>query len=866
MLSSLRLSAVGVGLFMSLLTYEPALAQSTAPNEWTWMGGSSTAPPLGSGAYGQSGVYGTLGTPAPGNIPGARVGAATWTDQSGYLWLFGGDGVGTVAVSFNDLWQFNPATNEWAWMGGSNSGAGMPVYGTLGQFAPGNSPGYHSYAATWTDRAGNLWLFGGDGEASNGGAALNDLWEFTPATNQWAWMGGSNILSCYTEYPTPGSAPEQVCSPPPGVYGSLGTPAPGNIPGGRAAAASWIDSNGVFWLFGGYGADATGGSSYLNDLWRFDPTTNQWAWMGGGSTIPFTTSGLDPVSGAPGVYGTLGTPAPGNTPGARMGASSWTDRSGNLWLFGGEGIDANGNGVEPDGYATALNDVWRFNPSTNEWTWMGGSNALNCARGTTVNLLPMVFCSTPSAAFGTLGTSTVGNIPGGKSFAAGWNDEVGHFWLFGGEGGTLTGPPGTNDLWEFSPLTNLWTWMGGNGPGAWGTLGVPAAGNVPGIRTKPSSWTDGNGALWLFGGWGIDAAGSAEWLNDVWEYQPSSTPSFPTTATPTFSPAGALYTTAQSVVIADATPEAAIYYTTDGVTTPTTSSPQYAGPIAVGASATIQAIAVATNLLNSAVATAKYVINLPQATTPTFSLASGTYTSPQTVTISDTTAGATIYYTVDGSTPATSSAAYSGPITVSSTETLEAIATASGYSTSSLATATYTINLPPPDFSVSASPAFISVAAGQTGTASISITPANGFNSAVSFACSGLPSGASCSFSPSTVAPSGASASTTLAIATSTTTAALHDDQRPLVPIAPVAGLAGALVCLGFAKRRHLRMFVLLAVSVSGLSLLSACGGGGSGSGSGGGRGGSQPVTSTITVTATSGSLQHTATLSLTVN
>ena len=81
--------------------------------------------------------------------------------------------------------------------------------------------------------------------------------------------------------------------------------------------------------------------------------------------------------------------------------------------------------------------------------------------------------------------------------------------------------------------------------------------------------------------------------------------------------------------------------------------------------------------------------------TPGFSVVAGTYTSVQTVGITDATVGATIYYTTNGTTPTTGSAVYSGPVSVSASETLEAIAVASGDTNSSVASAAYVINLPP---------------------------------------------------------------------------------------------------------------------------------------------------------------------------
>jgi hypothetical protein len=67
-----------------------AAAQTPVAGEWTWMGGSKTVPTVPGQLAGQPGVYGTLGTPAPGNTPGARTYPLGWTDNNGNLWLFGG--------------------------------------------------------------------------------------------------------------------------------------------------------------------------------------------------------------------------------------------------------------------------------------------------------------------------------------------------------------------------------------------------------------------------------------------------------------------------------------------------------------------------------------------------------------------------------------------------------------------------------------------------------------------------------------------------------------------------------------------------------------------------------------------------------
>ncbi len=175
------------------------------------------------------------------------------------------------------------------------------------------------------------------------------------------------------------------------------------------------------------------------------------------------------------------------------------------------------------------------------------------------------------------------------------------------------------------------------------------------------------------------------------------------------------------------------------------------------------------------------ISSLPAAATPSFSPAAGSYSSPQTVTITDSTTGATIYFTDDGTTPTTSSEVYNGPITVSSTETLKAIAASGSYLSSAVATATYTIGLSP-DYNLSVTPSTLTIVAGQSGTAKFTRLHARefGFSSQVTFTCSGLPSEATCSFDPPSLTPSGSNpVSSTVTIITTAASAALRGPRLP---------------------------------------------------------------------------------------
>jgi len=446
-----------------------------AVNLLTACGSSSSSGTLvarwvsGADIVNQNGVYGTLGTAAPSNVPGAREGAVSWTDSNGHLghlWLFGGlghDSTGNID-RLNDLWRFDG--RQWTWVSGADVVDQQGVYGTQGTASPSNVPGARAYAISWIDSAGNLWLFGGYGYDSAGNLGyLNDLWRFDGY--QWTWIDGSDVVN------------QQ------GVYGMQGTAAPSNVPGARDGAISWIDSIGNLWLFGGGGYDSALNLGGLNDLWKYDGS--QWTWVSGADVI-----------NQEGVYGAMGTASPSNVPGARTDAVSWIDQSGNLWLFGaGGGLDSAGN-------LGFLNDLWRFDGS--QWTWVSGNDVIN-----------------QKGVYGMQGTADPSNVPGARGGAISWIDSTGNLWLFGGAGWDSAAIGGElNDLWRYDG--SQWTWVSGaddvNQQGIYGTKGTASPSNAPGARRRAVSWIDLSGNLWLFGGIGYESTVALDLLNDLWELTP----------------------------------------------------------------------------------------------------------------------------------------------------------------------------------------------------------------------------------------------------------------------------------------------------------------------------------------------------------
>ncbi len=353
-----------------------------------------------------------------------------------------------------------PGSNLWIWTSGSNTFNQSGSYGFIRTPSSTNIPGARYGAVSWIDSSNNLWLFGGNSSTNSLPSYFNDLWKFD-GTN-WTWMSGAKTTNQS------------------GTYGTKGAAAPSNVPGARYGAVSWIDSNNNLWVFGGQGYDSTSVRGPLNDLWKFDGTN--WAWVSGATT-----------TNQSGTYGTKGAAAPSNVPGARYGAVSWIDSNNNLWLFGGLGCDSAG----ATGY---LNDLWKFD-GTN-WAWVGGATTTN-----------------QSGTYGTKGAAAPSNVPGARTEAVSWIDSNNNLWLFGGLGRDAAGVLGPlNDLWKFDGSN--WTWVSGSNTasqlGTYGTLGVPAATNVPGARAGSVSWIDSNNFLWLFGGTGT--GGGYAYLNDLWKF------------------------------------------------------------------------------------------------------------------------------------------------------------------------------------------------------------------------------------------------------------------------------------------------------------------------------------------------------------
>ncbi len=425
-------------------------------DSWTWVAGSNLDD--------QFPTYGSKGEEAPGNVPGGRQSCATWIDDEENYWLFGGygyDSIGSLGL-LNDLWRFNTTSQQWAWISGSNLINQPSIFGAKGVFHTNNQPVCRYECTSFKDNDGHFWIFGG---STTGGAYRGDLWCFNTTLKAWAWIAGSNT------------------DDDPGSYGIYRTFDVGNLPPARTICCSWVDSDNLFYIFGGMAP----GSAYYNDLWCYNPTLWNWAWISGNN-----------ATNENGVYGIKGIEDTSNHPGARTTFTSWKSYDDHLWLFGGWGRSWSG--------ATGrLNDLWRYNKTTDKWAWMSGSNETN-----------------DPGYWGTKGVPHELNMPKARYLAASCVDSNGNFLLYSGNS------PDTsmlNDLWKYDLGLAQWVWISGNSStsviGLYGTKGVANTSTYPGSRQRASINCDNDGYIWVFGGYGVGSTGDLGMMNDLWMYTPA---------------------------------------------------------------------------------------------------------------------------------------------------------------------------------------------------------------------------------------------------------------------------------------------------------------------------------------------------------
>ena len=316
----------------------------------------------------------------------------------------------------------------------------------------------------------------------------------------------------------------------------------------------------------------------------------------------------------------------------------------------------------------------------------------------------------------------------------------------------------------------------------------------------------------------------------------------PPTGTYTVPIAVTITTTTVPIDAAQDGDTANIYYTTDGTTpggsqgTPTGTSKVCGNPcsFSLPSPATVKAADDAVGYSLSAVTSVTY--NETLTATPVISPVSGIYPSPLSITITDSTGGAVIYYTTNGTTPTTLSTVYTGAFSPSKDGAIvvEAIAVAPGYLPSAVATTTYGAA-----FTVVVSPSTLTIyPSGNAGVVSVKVTSENGYAGTVNLSClaATVPPGDVCVFNPASVAVT----ASTAGIASLTISAGqnAHNNSFPLLPGG--ATLAVALCFFGLRKRRNLQLIVLLAASAIGLSLFTGCG-----------TPGSVPTSVTVTITGT---------------
>ena len=455
---------------------------------WTWLHGETV------GDQHSNDVEILLSDETPSNAaskkhgflyPGSRAGATWWTNESGTVWMFGGQGFDDKPTNdprmLNDLWEFQTSKQTWKLVddaGPANTETDSNNKGPL--------PKPRKFAASCGVQSLAFVVFGGeDGK----GQVFSDTWVYDVPQSEWL------VLHFAPKLPVPPGRKDMAywCT-----HGKLiifgGLDSHGNsfddmwefslsaliwrriaqnqgdvnntlsAPVGRGGATTWMAHNMSLYMASGY-RQAPGMKNRtigLGDMWVYMYKRHTWKLLcdcnarNSDNASVARTNG-EVFRGTTGViYGTLGEPHPRNCPGARRHASPWVDIHGDLWLFGGE--------------------LLQFIPKSN------------------LSTLPATFTSLVAETHGIYGSLLL-----------------------------------LADLWKFEIEKSQWVWMGGAkcgqvGP-VYGTFYQPSSTNHPSSRSQTITWA-GKGTMFLYGGIGLDARNKIVFLNDVWLMLPKNLTSF----------------------------------------------------------------------------------------------------------------------------------------------------------------------------------------------------------------------------------------------------------------------------------------------------------------------------------------------------
>ena len=389
--------------------------------------------------------------------------------------------------------------------------------------------------------------------------------------------------------------------------------------------------------------------------------------------------------------------------GAGDGHSLVVKTDGTVWAWG-----KNANGQLGDGTTTERHVPVQMN-GVSSAVAVGGGTAFSVARlsGNTLKAVG-------NNGFGQLGDGTttqrtsavaisLSNVTG---LAVGATHVIatktdGTLWVWGANGSGQLGLGSTTNQSSPTQLANLdpMTVLAGGGSH---TLAVTSAGVV---------WVWGANAQRQLGDGTTVSQTSPLSISDenyAWKV-----------ATPTFSVASGTYASTQTVTVSDATASAEIHYTTNGADPLVTDTQVTSGgTVSITQNTTLKARAFKTGRPTSNLASAVYVL---QVATPSITPATGTYTSAQTVTMSDTTSGASIRYTLDGTTPTDLSTLYSAPFSVGTSTVVTAAGFKTNWTPSSPLVRTYTMN-----FGVAPAPTLSPTAGTYVGSVAVTMTAISG--------------------------------------------------------------------------------------------------------------------------------------------